>query len=59
MTAVHDEDSLPYWMLPCTCEPDCPAECLGECGCARCRGFMGDVAHNEEWDTEWPEADDQ
>jgi hypothetical protein len=30
---------------PCTCQPECPKECVGECGCEACS--WRDVVYND------------
>jgi hypothetical protein len=38
------EESKPgfYEDLPCTCKPDCPSNCKGQCGCEACSAAYGD-----------------
>lgn len=40
------EDRYPpdgqYDGIPCTCRPECPEACKGECGCSACASCYGD-----------------
>lgn len=31
-----------YEEIPCTCNPQCPYDCKGECGCSACTSAYGD-----------------